>query len=1092
MSKSLWKRGAAKASRFAFENQVKANKADPQALKQAGISAYKSGDLKMARTRLDESVAAGGDDDNLWKTRGVVYEESRNSILFDDDFKTILEFTTKGYESYEQALRHVKNVMNPGTLVEAGLACQNRGEWERAIACYSNVVINFPQYRQTNQVTFLAACVMAQSGQFEKAVQYMEMVLQSPPEGYKEADIIIILARLYEISGRKREANDSYREIHRLYKNNVMNKKVESHGSFQTWKSWHKNATTWMLIAKRFADLRCPIFAADATMEALKRGYESKYQGSGEGENAWILLARMRIWIFDKNAALQSLVSGINQYPYHMKTRQLIEKMDADTWTPVFRNQATEITKIQKVFRGTRGRVKAYLKKTEAQRLAKGATSLQKIFRGKKGRRLFIETRNKTIAVQKIQRAYRGHNSKNIVRLKRRRRNSARKIQRLARSFLWRKHHAIKIQRIARGMLARGYVRLLRLKIKSSVIIQSVWRSYRMRQMAKHLKALKDGAIGLQRMFRGQRDRRVALLKKRRFVGAREFQKIYRAFVAKVIVRKMKGRYATLLQKQFRGHRDRLRIKRMKNTVKSKETPVVRLMRMAAMEPGCTWLAARSLADKQYLRDCFEGDVIVSETNSLGVEEAKLIAAFLFKNQTLRKLIIAQGTIGDMGMKMLATSLQFNSCLETLAIGPNGISNESIVELARVMLDHNIFLQNLVVEKNILSEASAMALGSAIGDFFIRNYGKLQSLTLCYAGLTNKSASVFGKALFMNRSLQRMDLSGNHIGNAATVVIAESLKSNSVLLELCLDDNHISYGGIEALAEALDENDSLRILQLQHNLIQDDAGKMLLCTFQRKHSLRSVRVIGNPLGPFLSDQFEAIGIFRATDDTKIILANTVLPPLHVTPSKQTPSDSRGSKSELRSILKTRSHEKKTSPLSSPLVLSPYLQPPEQVVKGTLRRQTIALPSEWDYRKGMMGDLTRPSESILGTKKYPITMGPQRARRIKPIHGPYNVLCRPPTMKIDPISERDLQKISLYQRHIFSRKSTAELDVMAAPTGSLSLALHPPDYSDPPEGWESPSFPGTQTNAQHDESFEPLTDGNKYEDSSYLHEQQFYH
>ena len=63
-----------------------------------------------------------------------------------------------------------------------------------------------------------AACIMAQNGEVGQAIGYVEMVLQSPPDQYKELDIIFILGRLYELGGRRQEANDSYREIHRQYK----------------------------------------------------------------------------------------------------------------------------------------------------------------------------------------------------------------------------------------------------------------------------------------------------------------------------------------------------------------------------------------------------------------------------------------------------------------------------------------------------------------------------------------------------------------------------------------------------------------------------------------------------------------------------------------------------------------------------------------------------------------------------------------------------------------------------------------------------------------------------------------------------------
>ena len=43
------------------------------------------------------------------------------------------------------------------------------------------------------------------------------------------------------------------------------------HGSFQSG-SWYKSPSIWHSVSKRFAELECPIFAADAAMEAAKEG----------------------------------------------------------------------------------------------------------------------------------------------------------------------------------------------------------------------------------------------------------------------------------------------------------------------------------------------------------------------------------------------------------------------------------------------------------------------------------------------------------------------------------------------------------------------------------------------------------------------------------------------------------------------------------------------------------------------------------------------------------------------------------------------------------------------------------------------------
>ena len=113
-----------------------------------------------------------------------------------------------------------------------------------------------------------------------------------------------------------------------------------------------------------------------------------------------------------------------------------------------------------------------------------------------------------------------------------------------------------------------------------------------------------------------------------------------------MFVRKIQGVFATLLQKAYRGHRDRLQVHYMKHFPTSMETPIVRLMRIAVIQPGCTWLASRSMANKQYLHDAFEGDIIVSETNSIGSKEVKLIHPAVY-NKTV-KMFLKNGILMTM------------------------------------------------------------------------------------------------------------------------------------------------------------------------------------------------------------------------------------------------------------------------------------------------------------------------------------------------------------------------------------------------------------------------------------------------------------
>ena len=1039
---SIWKKAGAKASRFAYEKKIATGKNSPQNLKQAGITAYKCGDLTLAKRRLDEALKAGADDVNLWKTRAFVYEALRSKILHDvTKFIDITAYALVAYRSFEKSLQFIENFTKPDFLLRSGIACEAVGKWQQAIVCYSNIFINFPQYPRTNVVAMRAACIMAQNGEVGQAIGYVEMVLQSPPDQYKELDIIFILGRLYELGGRRQEANDSYREIHRQYKkqngkksnnnkknsrymgnkngeknhvngkNNVDNNTIIlDNGNLinvPTWKAWYRHPRIWYEWGKHLASIDCPIFAADALSESLKRGLVEMLDVNDV--EPYILLARMAIWNSNKESAISSLEAGLNKYQYDVTLRAILLELRDDPWKSVFGKQGSAAISIQSLFRGFLARKQFFHVKQEANKLKRGAISLQKIWRGRKGRETFQHVLERTNAAECIQRSYRIHNSINILERKRMHRNAARLIQRMVRRWRWRCINATIIETICRAYLAKCKVQYIREREYCAVVIQSTWRSYKLRKVAKEMKRRRDASVVIQKYYRAYRCKKFFKMEKRKYWGAVGFQKIFRAYVAKMFVRKIQGVYATLLQKAYRGHRDRLRVHYMKHFPTSMETPIVRLMRIAAIQPGCTWLASRSMANKQYLHDAFEGDIIVSETNSIGSKEAKLIASLLFTNKTVKMLILKNGNIDDDGFTSLINAFTFNNCMETFAFGPNNITSKGMEALGSALKDHNLKIKNLILEGNPLDNTASKLLGGAIGDFFYRNYGQLEVLNVCNASLTDRTGMYFANSLYMNHSLQRMDLSNNFLGNNVAEQIAISLKANSVLLELNLCNNCISYHGGMKLAVAMQSNDTLRILNLESNLIQDDAAEMLLRVFQKRNSIRALRLMGNPTGHAILDAIEAIGIFRSSNDIEIISnAISPLPNLLVKPM-----DAKKHKYMKHGFVGNRK-QRKTSKISggslpSPLVLSPYLidqniYHEEQKMKQSspVKNKEIyhMLPEEWNYRIVPKGSMTKLSPSI--KRPLPtIAPGPKRIKApIRPgIPHMFPVLARPPSMAI---------------------------------------------------------------------------------------------
>ena len=76
---------------------------------------------------------------------------------------------------------------------------------------------------------------------------------------------------------------------------------------------------------------------------------------------------------------------------------------------------------------------------------------------------------------------------------------------------------------------------------------------------------------------------------------------------------------------------------------------------------------------------------------------------------------------------------------------------------------------------------------------------------------------------------------------------------------------------------------------------QQDAAEMLLRVFQKRNSIRALRLMGNPTGHAILDAIEAIGIFRSSNDIEIIsnaispLPNLLVKPMEAAAERAGPS-----------------------------------------------------------------------------------------------------------------------------------------------------------------------------------------------------------
>jgi len=123
--------------------------------------------------------------------------------------------------------------------------------------------------------------------------------------------------------------------------------------------------------------------------------------------------------------------------------------------------------------------------------------------------------------------------------------------------------------------------------------------------------------------------------------------------------------------------------------------------------------------------------------------------------------------------------------------------------------------------------------------------------------INSKSAITLSKSLIGNRTLIKLNLSGNIIGSEAAPAFADLLKStDSALLQLHLGCNNLGSKGGTIIGFALKENKVLQGIDLRHNNIGPTAAAIIAEALQINTSLKDVYLEWNAIRDEGSQAFE--------------------------------------------------------------------------------------------------------------------------------------------------------------------------------------------------------------------------------------------
>ena len=187
-------------------------------------------------------------------------------------------------------------------------------------------------------------------------------------------------------------------------------------------------------------------------------------------------------------------------------------------------------------------------------------------------------------------------------------------------------------------------------------------------------------------------------------------------------------------------------------------------------------------------------------------ENGPVVQKMLENNQTLQTLKLEfNRAISDTGAHYIGRGLMHNTTLKCLSLPYCGITSEGVRSLAEILMV-NRSLEELHLDGNKIADEGVSYLAKGLTNT------TLKCLSLQCCGITSEGARSLAEMLAVNRSLERLHLSGNKILDEGVSYLSKGLMNTTTLEQLTLRDCDITVKGLEELANALTVNRSLENL----------------------------------------------------------------------------------------------------------------------------------------------------------------------------------------------------------------------------------------------------------------------------------------
>ena len=218
---------------------------------------------------------------------------------------------------------------------------------------------------------------------------------------------------------------------------------------------------------------------------------------------------------------------------------------------------------------------------------------------------------------------------------------------------------------------------------------------------------------------------------------------------------------------------------------------------------------------------------------------ANLLASILSHNISLQVLDLSSCSLQTEGATEIFNAIRNHSHLISLDISNSDITNDAANVLASV-LSLNITVQDLHLQRCSLQTEGAIKIFNAI-----RNHSCLISLNISNNDITNDAANVLASVLSLNITVQDLHLQRCSLQTEGAIKIFNAIRNHSCLISLNISNNDITNDAANVLASALSCNINLQNLDLRNISLQTEGAIKIFNAIRNHVCLTRLNIANN-------------------------------------------------------------------------------------------------------------------------------------------------------------------------------------------------------------------------------------------------------